>query len=147
MIFDRAQPTLTDPYLTREYAWLPSREANTYYSWLMPIAEEVIFHSETDKLEIALGFGVLFHVYYGPLRQEMLYRILFTQEMPQRFMLKPSPYCLFWSYGTEGGASTKVKYHYRDRFLSLHEWCDKGSFLAVLRQHHYESNVNTIWTR
>lgn len=145
MLFDRTQPLKTDPYLLREYAWLQSKESNVYYSWLSPVADEVIFH--TENTEVNLGYGVFLQVYYGPIRQEMLYRLVFTQGIPKRIILKPSPYCLFWSYGEEGGQSKSIKYHYRDRFLSLHEWCDKGSFLAVLRQHHYEQNVSTIWTR
>jgi len=112
-----------------------------------PIADEVSFHPNLDPLEIQLGFGAILHVYYGPIRQEMLYRLLFTQGFPARIILKPSPYCLFWSFGNVGGQSKVIKYHYRDRYLSLHEWVDKGSYLAVLRQQHYENNISTIWTR
>lgn len=149
MRFDHKQPLKTDPALARggEYAWLKSKEPNAYYAWLQPIADEVVFHQNLDPLEADLGFGVILHVYYGPIRQEMLYRLLFTQGLPKRLILKPSPYCLFWSFGEEGGQSKSIKYHFRDRFLSLHEWTDKGSFLAVLRQQHYENNINTIWTR
>ena len=150
MKFDVNNPLRTDPSLHRKedsYAWLLSKEPNVYYAWLQPVADEVTFHPSLAPLEIKLGFGVLFQVYYGPIRQEMLYRLSFTKDPPSRCMLKPSPYCLFWSFGNEGGASKSVKYHYRDRYLSLHEWTDKSSFLAVLRQHHYENNTNTIWTR
>lgn len=148
MVFDFKNPLETDPSVCQaSYAWLPSLEPNVYYAWLQPIADEVVFHHNLEPLEINLGYGVLLHVYYGPIRQEMLYRLLFTQELPSRIIVKPSPYCLFWSYGNEGGQSRNVKYHYRDRYLSLHEWTDKSSFLAVLRQEHYEKNLNTIWTR
>jgi hypothetical protein len=150
VIFDIKNPLKTDPSLYKKqesYAWLLSKEPNVYYAWLGPIASEVSFHPNLDPLEIKLGSGVLLHVYYGPIRQEMLYRLIFTEGFPSRCILKPPPYCLFWSFGNTGGASKSVKYHYRDRFLSLHEWTDKSSFLAVLRQQHYENNVNNIWTR
>lgn len=148
MAFDFKNPLKTDPSLYQQsYAWLPSKEPNVYYAWLQPIADEVAFHPDLDPLGIKLGYGVILHIYYSPIRQEMLYRLSFTKGLPQRLILKPSPYCLFWSFGNEGGASKSIKYHYRDRFLSLHEWADKSSFLAVLRQQHYENNVNNIWTR
>ena len=148
MRFDRTYPLKTDPALAYStYAWLPSMQSGVYYAWLQPVAEEVVFHPDLEPLEIDLGYGVLLHVYYSPIRQEMLYRLIFTKGFPERLLLKPPPYCLFWSYGKEGGQSRSIKYHYRDRFLSLHEWADKGSFIAVLRQQHYENTVNTIWTR
>ena len=148
MEFDRKNPLKTDPVLTyKEYAWLPSKQDNVYYAWLQPIASEVVFHPNFDPLLLHLGYGVNLYVFYGSIRQELLYRIHFTKGMPGRFILKPDPYCMFWSFGAEGGQSSIIKYHYRDRYLSLHEWCDKKSFLAVLRQQHYENNVNTIWTR
>lgn len=148
MVFDSKNPLATDPALrVGSYAWGLSKEPDVYYAWLQPIADTVAFHPNLDPMEIPLGFGVLLHVYYGPVRQEMLYRLLFTKGLPQRLILKPAPYCFFWSFGDVGGQSFNVKYHYRDRYLSLHEWTDKNSFLAVLRQQHYENNVNTIWTR
>lgn len=149
MEFDFKNPLKTDrPSMFKsEYAWLPSKQPNVYYSWLQPIAEGVTFHPNLDPLEIDLGFGTILHIYYGQIRQELLYRILFTKNFPKRFILKPSPYCMFWSFGDENGQSKCIKYHYRDRYLSVHEWTDKGSFLAVLRQQHYENNINTIWTR
>lgn len=147
MIFDETLPLKTDPSLADLYSWLPSKEANAYYAWIQPVSDSVGFHQTLPPFDIDLGFGVILRVYYGVLRQELLYRLLFTQGIPTRFILKPSPYCLFWSFGSEGGQSKSIKYHYRDRFLSLHEWTDKSSFLAVLRQQHYENNLNTIWTR
>ncbi len=148
MKFDHKQPLLTDPAVMRDvYAWCPSKEPHSYYAWLQPTANAVEFHPDLEPMEIDLGFGVILHIYYGPIRQEMLYRILFTEGLPERLILKPAPYCLFWSFGTENGQSVRMKYHYRDRYLSLHEWVDKSSFLAVLRQQHYDNNVSTIWTR
>lgn len=148
MVFDSNTPLKTDPAVCAgSYAWSLSKQPNVYYAWLQPIAEEVVFHPNLEALEINLGYGVLLHVYYGPIRQEMLYRLLFTEGKPERLILKPSPYCLFWSFGKVGGQSRHIKYHYRDRYLSLHEWADKGSFLAVLRQQHYENSVATIWSR
>jgi hypothetical protein len=148
MRFDRSYPLKTDPALAHgAYAWLPSKEANVYYSWLQPVAEEVVLHPDLEPLAIDLGYGTVLHVYFSPIRQEILYRLLFTKGMPERLILKPSPYCLFWSFGKEGGQSNAIKYHYRDRFLSLHEWADKGSYLAVLRQQHYDNSTSTIWTR
>jgi hypothetical protein len=152
MVFDEKHPLRTDPALVAKtevggYAWLLSKQPSVYYAWLQPVAEEVEFHPNLEPLEIILGFGVILHVYYGPIKQEMLYRLIFTDGFPSRLLLKPDPYCLFWSFGNEGGQSRNIKYHYRDRYLSLHEWTDKGSFLAVLRQQHYENNLTTIWTR
>jgi len=148
MVFESKNPLRTDPALyPGSYAWALSKQPNVYYAWLQPTAEEVVFHQNLDPLELKLGFGAVLHVYYGPIRQEMLYRLIFTKGFPQRLLLKPSPYCLFWSFGNSGGQSRSIKYHYRDRYLSLHEWTDKSSFLAVLRQQHYDNNVNTIWTR
>lgn len=148
MVFDDKRPLVTDPAVVQNtYAWCVSKQPNVYYAWLQPTANDVEFHPNLEPLEIDLGFGVLLHIYYGPIRQEMLYRILFTKGLPNRIILKPEPYCLFWSFGTENGQSLRIKYHYRDRYLTLHEWVDKSSFLAVLRQQHYINNVNTIWTR
>jgi hypothetical protein len=151
MHFDPRNPTATDPSQSElhgtDYAWGMSSQPNTYYAWVQPIASEVVFHPNLEPLEVPLGFGVILYVYYGPIRQEMLYRIRFKDEGPARLALKPSPYCMFWSFGTEGGASTSIKYHYRDRYVTIHEWTDKKSFLAVLRQQHYEKHVNTIWSR
>ncbi len=147
MLFDFKNPLKTDPEVCQEiYAWFPSKQKNVYYAWLSPVAEEVVFHQELDPLEIQLGHGAILHVYYGQIKQELLYRLIF-KEFPARFIIKPSPYCLFFSFGNEGGQSMSVKYHYRDRYLSLHEWTDKASYLAVLRQQHYENNISTIWTR
>lgn len=145
--FDSSQPLITDPASADLYAWLPSSEENVYYSWLQPVSDDVTFHQSLAPYSIELGFGVILKVYYGFLRQELLYRLLFTQGIPPHFLLKPSPYCMFWSFGSKGGSSKSIKYHYRARYLSLHEWTDKKSFLAVLRQQHYENNINTIWTR
>jgi hypothetical protein len=149
MRFDVNSPLKTDPatYKQEGYAWLPSKEPNAYYSWLQPVADEVMFHQDLEPMVLRLGQGVQLHVYFGPIRQELLYRIIFTKGMPDRLILKPSPYCLFWSFGSEGGSSQSIKYHYRDRYLSLHEWTDKKSFLAVLRQQHYETSSTTIWSR
>jgi len=150
-MFDPRNPIVSDPSLAdlygTDFAWGVSNEDQTYYAWIQPIASEVVFHENLEPLEISLGFGAFLYIYYGPIRQELLYRIRFTEEMPSRLILKPSPYCLFWSFGDEGGSSTNVKYHYRDRYLTLHEWTDKKSFLAVLRQQHYQNHVNTIWSR
>lgn len=147
--FDFNNPIKTDPPSPSQeiYAWFPSRQVNVWYSWLQPIADGVTFHQNLDPLEIDLGQGVVLHVYYGQIRQELLYRLLFTKQFPARFLLKPEPYCMFWSFGDEGGQSKRIRYHYRDRYLSIHEWTDKSSYLAVLRQQHYENNVSTIWTR
>ena len=150
-MFEPKNPLKTDPNRAdlhaKDYAWLLSKEPDVYYAWLQPVVDEVTFHPNIDPKEINLGFGAFLNVYYGTLRQELLYRIRFTQGLPSRLIIKPSPYALFWSFGSEGGQSKRIKYHYRDRYLSIHEWSDKNSFLAVLRQQHYENNVNTIWTR
>lgn len=151
MYFDSKNPTVTDPAQSQQigddYAWCSSLQSNTLYAWIQPVSSEVAFHPNLEPLEVSLGFGAMFYIYYGPLRQELLYRLRFTEEVPKRLILKPSPYCLFWSFGAEGGSSKRVKYHYRDRYVTVHEWTDKGSFLAVLRQQHYEKNVSTIWSR
>jgi hypothetical protein len=147
MLFDRDDPLKTDPVLAGPHAWLPSRQPGAYYSWAQPVAYDVELHPTASPVETELGHGAFLQVYYGALKQELLYRVSFRLGLPPRFLLKPEPYCMFWSFGTEGGQSKSVRYHYRDRFLSLHEWTDKGSYLAVLRQHHYASSVSTIWTR
>lgn len=149
-MFDPKNPTATDPSQSHlygnNYAWGLSYQPNTYYAWIQPIASEVIFHPNLDPLEIPLGFGATLYIYYGPIRQEMLYRIRFAEDSPLRTLLKPT-YCMFWSFGQAGGSSKNVMYHYRDRYITVHEWVDKSSFLAVLRQHHYENHVSTIWSR
>lgn len=150
MQFDPTSPLITDPVFQDEcfdYAWMLSKQPNSYYAWLQPIVDGVSFHADLEPLEILLGNGVILYAYYGHVRQEILYRLVFTEGFPSRIILKPAPYTLFWSFGDEGGQSTNIKYHYRDRNLSLHEWTDKNSFLAVLRQQHYDNNINTIWTR
>lgn len=149
MIFDPKNPLNSDPYLANEYAndyvWCRSEQENVYYSWVHPIADDVSLNIQ--PLEVQLGYGALLYIFFGPLKQEFLYRLVFNNGMPERLLLKPSPYCLFWSFGTQGGASKSIKYHYRDRFLSAHEWTDKASFLAVLRQQHYIQDTNTFWSR
>jgi len=151
VIFDPSKPLETDPALYDEgfdYAWRRSLEdRDAYYAWLQPVVEGVGFHDSLESLQVEMGHGVVLYVYYGAVRQEILYRLLFTQGFPSRLILKPAPYTLFWSYGSEGGQSMEIKYHYRDRYLSIHEWTDKDSFLAVLRQQHYDNNVSTIWSR
>lgn len=150
MVFDSEKPLHTDPVSQDEgfdYAWRLSKEPCTYYAWLQPVVDGVSFHPSIDPVKVDLGNGVFLYVYYGPVRQELLYRLVFTQGFPARLILKPAPYTLFWSFGTEGGQSHEVKYHHRDRLLSVHEWSDKNSFLAVLRQSHYDNNISTIWTR
>jgi len=145
-------PTRTDPLPPEEdgvfeYIWLPSRESGVYYAWAKPVANEVQFRPESDHLKIELGNNVDFHVYKSIAKQELLYRIAFMGEKPKRFMLRPYGYCMFWSYGVESGPSSLVKYFYRDKYVSLHSWVDKRSYLAVLRQQHYVSNENSFWSR
>ena len=152
MQFDPRYPTLTDPSLEEmwpeSYAWGVSKEHNTYYAWTQPIAAEVKFHPTISPLCIHLGNGAQFWAYYGVMRQELLYRIKFTDGMPKRIRVFPEPFCLFWSFGTDGGGSEVLKYHHKDKFLTLHEWVDKKSFLAVLRQHLYTHPENTtFWSR
>ena len=150
MEFSPQSPLLSDPALYADgfdYAWKPSRQPHTYYAWLQPVVEGVGFNENLEPLSIDLGHGASLYVYYGMARQELLFRLVFSRGLPPRLILKPAPYSLFWSWGTEGGQSKEIKYHYRDRYLSLHEWTDKDSFLAVLRQQHYDNNTATIWTR
>jgi hypothetical protein len=149
--FDPQNPTLTDPSLEdkypNDYAWGVSEEPNAYYAWAQPIASEVKFHS-ADPLCLQLRNGVEFWTYYGSSRQELLYRIKFTAEMPLRIRIFPQPYCLFWSFGTRGGTSRFVIYHHKDKYLTLSEWADKNSYLAVLRQQLYAHPENTtFWSR
>jgi hypothetical protein len=150
MIFDPEKPLKTDPAYEHEsfdYAWRLSKAPSTYYAWLQPVVSGVSFHPDIEPTTVELGNGVILFIYYGLSKQELLYRIVFTTGFPSRIILKPAPFTLFWSYGTEGGQSYEIKYLHRDRLLSLHEWTDKNSFLAVLRQSHYDNNINTIWTR
>ena len=151
-MFDPQNPTLTDCSLEsqypNDYAWGVSLEPQTYYAWTQPIASEVQFHKTLQPVKIDLRNGVEFWVYYGSTKQELLYRIKFTDVMPSRIRVFPAPFCLFWSYGTEGGPSKDVMYHYKDKFLTLTEWVDKNSFLAVLRQQLYLHQENTtFWSR
>ncbi len=145
MTFDYTKPLETDPLVALEsgYAWLPSKQPSAYYSWLQVVTNDVDLHK--DSLTIPLGAATL-SIYYGRMKQELLYRIVFSTP-PVRFILKPAPYCMFWSFGDNGDASKSIKYHYRDKYLSLHEWTDKKSFLAVLRQNNYINDTPTIWTR
>ncbi len=147
LLFDAKNPYDTDPanFVNLAYTWSKSKEANVYYSWQQVYTPEVSFHQDSP-LVIDLGYGSKAYIYHNVLRHELLYRIAFT-DMPKRLILKPAPYCMFWSFGDCGDASLRIKYHYRDRYLSLHEWVDKKSFLAVLRQHHYDNKTTTIWTR
>jgi len=144
-LFDPTQPLMTDPGQPEGYAWSPSVEPGVYYSWTQQVSDAVQFHATQAPTTVDLGRGIVLTVYRGPVKQELLYRIRFPV-VPSRLLARP-PYCLFWSHGTDGGASASIKWHYRDRFLSIHEWTDRDSFLAVLRQHHYKPNDALFWSR
>lgn len=149
-MFDLQDPFSTDPVLStqpKEYIWGKSLEENVYYAWVQTIASEVSFHATLEPLCKQLRNGVELWCYYGLLRQELLYRIKF-KDPPTRLVIFPSPYCLFWSYGDSGGSSESVIYHYKDKFVTLHEWEDKNSFLAILRQYLYaHPESTTFWSR
>lgn len=150
MTFSPANPTLTDPSLDyiypNDYAWGVSREENTYYSWIQKITPETCLSSA--PLEIDLGCDVKFQVYQNTSGIEFLYRLRFLAGMPKRIRVFPEPYCLFWSYGDNGKESGVVKYHYKDRFLTIHEWVDRKSYLAVLRQQIYlHQESSNFWSR
>jgi len=146
-MFDPISPQNTDPCCYENFVsgWHESKQHGAYYCWAQPVSRGVEFHSKHPPLEIELEH-VAFSLYYGVAKQELLYRIVFKKE-PLRRLIKPAPYCMFWSYGDVGGASRNVKYHYRDRYVTLSEWTDKKSFLAVLRQPHYASDLNSFWSR
>lgn len=146
-MFDTKFPQDTDPccYDNFVFGWHKSKQAGAYYCWAQPVSVGVEFHPKHPPLEIELEH-VTFSLYYGVVKQELLYRIVFKQE-PIRMLIKPAPYCMFWSYGEVGGASRNVRYHYRDRYVTINEWTDKKSCLAVLRQPHYASDLNSFWSR
>ena len=147
MIFDSKCPQDTDPCCYDPFicGWHESKQPGAYYCWAQPVAREVSFHAKYPPVVIELG-TTSFFLYFGVNKQELLYRIVFHVE-PKRRLIKPSPYCMFWTYGDVGGASRSVEYHYRDRYMTLNEWVDKGSFLAVLRQPHYSNDLTSFWSR
>jgi len=145
-LFDPENPLATDPYLdehTGSYAWLPSTLPLNHYCWVQPVSPDVQLDSKVGKID--LDNDTRLFIYKGPLKQKLLYRIVFAAP-PVRFMIRPAHYCMFWSYGHKGGPSGKIKYLYRDRFLSVQRWTDKNSFLASLRQQHYLTGF-TFWSR
>ena len=146
MIFTMKNPLLTDPEHgnQEDYVWGQSNEVGTYYSWVQYISPAVQLAGKPIIMEIANG--VELQMFKGPIRQEMLYRIRFKGQKPLRLAQKP-PYCLFFSFGTEGGPSNTVKYWYRDKFMTLLEWPDKKSFLAILRQQNYLKDEHRFWSR
>ena len=144
-MFDPKQPLLTDPGQPEGYAWSPSSEPHVYYSRTQQVSDELQYHSTQPPTVVDLGHGTALTVYRGPFKQELLYRLRFPRR-PPRLLARP-PYCLFWSHGAEGGPSVSVRWHYKDRFLSIHQWVDRDSFLAVLRQHHYKPNDALFWSR
>lgn len=146
-MFDLKYPQNTDPCCYEDFVsgWHKSKQHGAYYYWSQPVSHDVEFHTKHPPLEIELE-NVTFSLYYGVTKQELLYRLVFKRK-PLRMLIKPAPYCMFWSYGDVGGASKNIKYHYRDRYVALNEWTDKKSFLAVLRQPHYASDLNSFWSR
>jgi hypothetical protein len=55
---------------------------------------------------------------------------------------------LFWSFGDRGGTSDSIIYHHKDKYMTLSEWEDKNSYLAILRQQLYTHPENTtFWSR
>ena len=136
-MFDPSNPVASDPLPVDEdrfFAWSKSLETNVYYAWAQRVTPDV--QIVLPPAEVLIGEGVRMSIYRGSARQELLYRISFGNEMPNRFMMRNHPFDLFWSYGDSGGVSRKVKWIFRDRNVSIHEWVDKRSYLAVLRQQH-----------
>ena len=151
-VFNVRNPLATDPTLEdlypNDYAWGESKEPNAFYFWSQKVAKGagVSFYRPHDPRVISLGHHVYLTIYRGMLKQELLYRIKFDRGLPSHLAFKPEPYCIFWSYGKDSGPSTRIKYHYRDRNLTIMEWADKKSFLAILRQQHY-LHEPTFWRR
>ena len=148
MIFDYQNPSLTDPIPAEEkylYAWSPSLEINSYYAWVHRVTPDVQLLQQTTV--VALGEKVKLFIYRGTTKQELLYRIEFGDTLPPRFMHRPYPFDLFWSFGKQGGTSEEVEYLFRDRYVSIHCWVDKKSYLAVLRQQHYAQSNFSFWSR
>lgn len=151
-VFNIRNPLATDPTLTEiypnDYAWGKSKEPDCFYYWSQPVAKTggVSFYRPHDPKVISLGSDVFLTIYRGTLKQELLYRLKFAKGLPEHWSIKPQPYCIFWSFTAEGGPSTRIKYHYRDRNITLLEWSDKKSFLAILRQQHY-LHEPTFWRR
>lgn len=148
MKFNVDAPQLTDPYLEgRHLMWLNSREPLSYYFWAQQVSPEVEFHGELAVEEISLD-SAKFYIYRGLSKQELLYRLKFRRQ-PVRFTARPvkDPHVLFWTYGTEGGASKEVAYLYRDKNISLHHWVDKRSFLAAIRNSYDQASLGdgTFW--
>lgn len=147
-MFDPKNPIASDPLPTDDeqlFAWTKSREQNVYYAWTQLVTPEV--QIALPPTEIPLGDGVMLRIFRGSAKQELLYRISFGATMPPRFLGRPHPFDLFWSYGTEGGPSKLVKRMYMDRNVSVHSWVDKKSYLAVLRQQHYALTNFSFWSR
>lgn len=140
-------PTLEDVY-PNDYAWGVSKEPDCFYFWSQPVAKDagVSFYRPHDPKTIRLCKDVYLIIYRGTLKQELLYRLKFEKGLPEHWSFKPEPYCIFWTFGKEGGSSSSIKYHYRDRNLTIMEWTDKRSFLAILRQQHY-LHEPTFWRR
>lgn len=146
MIFSLKNPLLTDPEHgnQEDYLWGQSNEPGTYYSWVQYISPAVQLSGKPSIVEISNGIEL--QMFKGPNRQEMLYRVKFKGPKPTRVALKPA-YCLFLSFGHEGGSSSQVKYWYKDKFMTILEWPDKKSYLAILRQQNYLKDEHRFWSR
>lgn len=148
ILFNPQNPLATDPYKEMggpHFQWcLSSANAtgDAYYAWTQPVTEEVTVKL-SDVHEI--GSGGFLNIYKGPTGQPFIYRITFPKPVT-RARIFPH-FCFFWSFGVHGGPSGRIKYHYRDRFVCIHEWVDKHSFLAILRQqvYLYEDRTN-FWS-
>jgi len=137
-------PTQTHPF-SEEHAWCKADDLE-YYFWTQAVVPEVQLHKQLEPVVKELGNGSVLTVFKGLSKQEILYTLKFKIP-PKRFVIQPYPHTMFWSYGVTGGASTMVKYLYRDRNLSIHAWLDKNSFLADLRNVHYNVADYTFWSR
>jgi len=152
MKFNPSDPLRSDPSLDSEYpedfAWGKSAEGDTYYAWAHSVSAEIELSADRC-IEYPLGHGATLQFYPGPNSQEMLYRLQFKEGLPNRILYrKPLAHTVFWSFGVDSGPSCRIKKHYQDRYLTIIEWVDKASFLAVLRQQHYiNTEFSNFWSR
>jgi len=138
------RPTVTDPYFKNsELQWRKASDG-AHYFWSQPVEVDITLN--IPPLKIDCENGNTLEVYLGPSKQELLYRFKLNKK-PKRFMLRPYDHTIFWTYGTDGGPSFLVKYLYRDKYLSMHKWEDKDSFLAVIRTNHYANYDYAFWSR
>jgi hypothetical protein len=137
-------PLTTHPY-DKPLVWQKTA-AGQFYFWAQQVSTEVQLLD--TPVEVHLGPQATLSIYKSLGDAELLYQITMGRS-PERSLARPQdgPVYLYWTYGTQGGPSSKIKYLFRDKLLSVHSWVDKKAALAVIRSDSFASKDFSFWSR